>query len=113
MEFEERKSDPVIVLAADKASSSAFNYPLYRIFADPSNTAGLVIDPQMAGGFKFEVLDVKKNMKVVIKAPEELNELVALIGSTQRYTVSRIWRARDDLVAADTSTTKLSLIARS
>ncbi len=111
MEFEERKSDPVIVLAADKASSSAFNYPLYRIFADPSNTAGLVIDPQMAGGFKFEVLDVKKNMKVVIKAPEELNELVALIGSTQRYTVSRVWRARDDLVAAATSTTKLSLIA--
>jgi len=111
MEFEERKSDPVIVLAADKAASSAFNYPLYRIFADPSNTAGLVIDPQMAGGFKFEVLDVKKNMKVVIKAPEELNELVALIGSTQRYTVSRIWRTRDDLVAADTSTTKLSLIA--
>jgi fructose 1,6-bisphosphate aldolase/phosphatase len=111
MEFEERNSDPVIVLAADKASSSAFNYPIYRIFADPSNTAGLVIDPQMAGGFKFEVLDVKKNMKVVLKTPEELHELVALIGSTERYTVSRVWRARDDLIAAATSTTKLSLIA--
>jgi fructose 1,6-bisphosphate aldolase/phosphatase len=111
IEFEERNSDPVIVLAADKASSSAFNYPLYRIFADPSNTAGLVIDPHMAGGFKFEVLDAKKNMKVVLKAPEELHELVALIGSTQRYTVARVWRARDDLIAADTSTTKLSLIA--
>jgi len=111
MEFEERNSDPVIVLAADKASSSAFNYPLYRIFADPSNTAGLVIDPQMAGGFKFEVLDVKKNMKAVLKTPEELHELVALIGSTERYTVSRVWRARDDLIAAATSTTRLSLIA--
>jgi fructose 1,6-bisphosphate aldolase/phosphatase len=111
MEFEERNSDPVIVLAADKASSSAFNYPIYRIFADPSNTAGLVIDPQMAGGFKFEVLDVRKNMKVVLKTPEELHELVALIGSTERYTVSRVWRARDDLIAAATSTTKLSLIA--
>jgi len=111
MEFEERNSDPVIVFAADKASSSAFNYPLYRIFADPSNTAGLVIDPQMAGGFKFEVLDVKKNMKVVLKTPEELHELVALIGSTERYTVSRVWRARDDMIAAATSTTRLSLIA--
>jgi fructose 1,6-bisphosphate aldolase/phosphatase len=111
MEFEERNSDPVIVLAADKASSSAFNYPIYRIFADPSNTAGLVIDPQMASGFKFEVLDVRKNMKVVLKTPEELHELVALVGSTERYTVSRVWRARDDLIAAATSTTKLSLIA--
>ena len=111
IEFEERTSDPVIVFAADKASSSAFNYPLYRIFADPSNTAGLVIDPNMAGGFKFEVLDAKKDMKVVLKTPEELHELVALIGSTQRYTVSCVSRARDDLVCAATSTTKLSLIA--
>jgi fructose 1,6-bisphosphate aldolase/phosphatase len=111
MEFEERNSDPVVVFAADKASSSAFNFPLYRIFADPSNTAGLVIDPHMAGGFKFEVLDVKKNMKVVLKTPEELHELVALIGSTQRYTVSRVWRARDELICATTSTTRLSLIA--
>jgi len=111
LEFEERTSDPIVVFAADKASSSTFNYPLYRIFADPSNTAGLVIDPQMAGGFKFEVLDLKKSTKVVLKTPEELHELIALIGSTQRYTVSRVWRARDDLACAATSTTRLSLIA--
>jgi len=111
IEFEERASDPIVIFAADKASSSAFNFPLYRTFADPSNTAGLVIDPHMAGGFKFEVLDVKENKKVVLKCPEELYELVALIGTTQRYTVSRIWRAHDDLICAATSTTRLSLIA--
>jgi len=111
MEIEERASEPIVVLAADKASSSAFNFPMYKIFADPSNTAGLVIDPTMAGGFKFEVLDTKENKKVVLKCPEEIYELVALIGTTQRYTVSRVWRARDDLVCATTSTTKLSLIA--
>jgi len=111
MEIEERASEPIVVFAADKASSSAFNFPMYRIFADPSNTAGLVIDPTMAGGFKFEVLDTKENKKVVVKCPEEIYELVALIGTTERYTVSRVWRARDDLVCATTSTTKLSLIA--
>jgi len=111
MEIEERASEPIVVFAADKASSSAFNFPLYRIFADPCNTAGLVIDPHMAGGFKFEVLDLKENKKVVVKTPEELHELVALIGTTERFTVSRVWRARDDLVCATTSTTRLSLIA--
>jgi len=111
MEIEERASDPIVVFAADKASSSAFNFPMFRIFADPNNTAGLIIDPAMAGGFKFEVLDTKENKKVVLKCPEEMYELVALIGTTQRYTVSRVWRARDDVICATTSTTKLSLIA--
>lgn len=111
MEIEERASDPIVVFAADKASSSAFNLPMFRIFADPFNTAGLVIDPHMAGGFKFEVLDVKQNRKVVLKCPEEMYELIALIGTTSRYTVSRVWRARDDIVCATTSTTRLSLIA--
>jgi fructose 1,6-bisphosphate aldolase/phosphatase len=111
MEFEERASDPIVVFAADKASSSAFNLPIFRIFADPFNTAGLVIDPQMSGGFEFDVLDMKKNRKVVLKCPEEIYELIALIGTTSRYTLERVWRARDDLVCATTSTTKLSLIA--
>jgi fructose 1,6-bisphosphate aldolase/phosphatase len=111
MEIEERASDPIVILAADKASSSAFNLPMFRIFADPFNTAGLVIDPQMSGGFKFDVLDVKKNRNVVLKCPEEMYELIALIGTTPRYTVARVWRTRDDLVCATTSTTKLSLIA--
>jgi len=111
MEIEERASDPIVVFAADKASGSAFNFPMYKIFADPTNTAGLIIDPNMAGGFKFEVLDTKENRKVVLKCPEETYELMALIGTTQRYMVSRIWRARDNLVCATTSTTRLSLIA--
>lgn len=111
MEIEERSSDPFIVFAGDKASGGAFNYPLFRIFADPFNTAGLVIDPNMAGGFKFEVLDIKKNEKVVLKCPEEMYELIALVGSPECYTVSRVWRARDELICATTSTTRLSLIA--
>lgn len=111
MEIEERGSDPIVVFAADKTSAGSFNYPLYRIFADPMSTAGLVIDTSMFGGFKFEVLDSKKNLKVVLKSPEELHELIGLLGSSTRYTVSRIWRAKDNLPCAATSTTKLNLIA--
>ncbi len=111
MEIEERGSDPIIAFAADKTSAGSFNYPLFRTFADPMNTAGLVIDPSMFGGFKFEVLDTKEDRKVVLKSPEEMFELIGLLGSSTRYTVSRVWRAKDDLICAATSTTKLALIA--
>jgi fructose 1,6-bisphosphate aldolase/phosphatase len=111
MEIEERGSDPIVIFAADKTSAGSFNYPLFRTFADPMNTAGLVIDPNMVGGFKFEVIDTKENRKVVLKSPEETYELVGLLGTSTRYTLSRAWRARDNLLCAATSTTKLSLIA--
>jgi fructose 1,6-bisphosphate aldolase/phosphatase len=111
MEFMERGSDPVVVYAADKTEPAAFNYLLYKVFADPFNTAGLVIDPKMVGGFKFEVFDAYENKKVVLKTPEESYSLIALIGTTERYMLSKIWRAADDEIAAASSTTKLSLIA--
>ena len=111
LEIEERASDPIVVFAADKTSAGSFNYPLFRIFADPMNTAGLVIDPNMICGFKFEVIDSKENKSTVLKCPEEMYELLALIGSVGRYAVSRVWRARDNLVCASSSISKLSLIA--
>jgi fructose 1,6-bisphosphate aldolase/phosphatase len=58
MEIEERPSEPIVIFAADKTEPGAFNLPLFRIFADPFNTAGLVIDPRLHDGFTFEVVDV-------------------------------------------------------
>jgi fructose 1,6-bisphosphate aldolase/phosphatase len=111
MEIEERNSDPIVVFAADKTEPGAFNFPMFKIFGDPTSTAGLVIDPSMIGGFKFEVLDVMENKKVVLKCPEEMYELIALIGTPERYVVSHVWRAQDNLICGATSTTRLSLIA--
>ena len=111
MEIEERTSDPIVVFAADKTSAGSFNYPLFRMFADPMNTAGLVIDPHMLGGFKFEVIDTKENKSIVLKCPEEMYELLALIGTVGRYVISRVWRASDNLICASSSVSKLSLIA--
>ncbi len=111
MEFEERRSDPMVIYAADKTEPAAYNYLLYKIFADPFNTAGLVIDPNLVTGFKFEVFDAYESKSVILKTPEEAYSLLALLGTTERYMVSRIWRASDNEIAAASSTTKLALIA--
>jgi fructose 1,6-bisphosphate aldolase/phosphatase len=111
MEIEERTSDPIVVFAADKTSAGSFNYPLFRIFADPMNTAGLVIDPHMLCGFKFEVIDTLEDKAITLSCPGEMYELLALIGTVGRYAVSRVWRTSDDLICASSSVSKLSLIA--
>ncbi|MCS7142480.1 MAG: fructose-1,6-bisphosphatase [Aigarchaeota archaeon] len=111
LEFNERGSDPVIVFAADKTEPGAWNIPLYRIFASPDNTAGLVIDPKLHEGFRFDVLDLIESQSVLIKTPEEVYDLIALIGTPGRYAISKIFRASDNEPAAAASTSRLSLIA--
>ena len=54
LELEERPSEPVIVFMGDKTSSGSFNLPFYKMFADPFNTAGLVIAESLHQGFNFE-----------------------------------------------------------
>ncbi len=111
MEFEERPSEPVVVFFADKTSPSAWNLPLYEMFADPMNTAGLVIDPKMHEGFSFEVLDVYSGKAVKVRTPEELYDLLALIGSVSKYVIKNVYRNYDGEIAATASTQRLSLIA--
>jgi fructose 1,6-bisphosphate aldolase/phosphatase len=111
MEIEERTSDPIVVFAADKTSAGGFNYPLFRMFADPMNTAGLVIDPNMLCGFKFEIIDTLEDKAAVLRCPSEMYEMLALIGTVGRYAISRVWRASDNLICASSSVSKLSLIA--
>ncbi|MDR2829937.1 MAG: fructose-1,6-bisphosphatase [Methanobrevibacter sp.] len=110
MEFKERPSDPVIVYCCDKTEPGAFNFPLYRIFADPFNTAGLVIDPSLHDGFKFEIFDVMEHRKVVMECPEESYDLLALLGSTGRYVIKRIFKKNGE-IAASVSTERLNLMA--
>ncbi|MGC8677648.1 MAG: fructose-1,6-bisphosphate aldolase/phosphatase [Hydrogenobaculum sp.] len=111
MEFEERPSEPVIVYFADKTSPSAWNLALYEMFANPMNTAGLVIDPKMHEGFTFTVLDVYTGKAVKLSAPSELYDLLALISSASKYVVKEVHRNIDGEIAAVASIQKLSLIA--
>ncbi len=111
MEFEERKSEPVIVFMADKTSPGAWNFALYKIFADPFNTAGLVIDPSMHDGFKFEILNVIKEESIIFNIPEEIYDLLVFIGAREKYLTRRVFRKSDNEIAAVSSTQKLALIA--
>lgn len=111
MEFEERGSDPIAIFACDKTAPSAFNLPIYRIFADPFNTVGLVIDPKLHKGFIFEVHDIIDQYKYMLSTPEELYDLLALIGDLSRFAIKRVTRKEDGEIAAVMSTEKLSLIA--
>jgi fructose 1,6-bisphosphate aldolase/phosphatase len=112
MSFEERKSEPIMIFMADKTEPSAFNLPFAKVFADPFHTTGLVIDPRLHEGFRFEVVDVIDHRKVVLETPHELHDLLALIGDTSRFAIRRIYSKDERLgVAASISTEKLSLTA--
>jgi fructose 1,6-bisphosphate aldolase/phosphatase len=110
MEFVERPSESVVVFMADKTEPGAWNLPLYRMFADPFNTIGLVIDPKMHEGFKFEVLDLIENKKVTFSCPEELYDLLIFLGAANRYTVKAVYRKNGE-IAAVSSTQRMNLMA--
>lgn len=110
MEFEERTAEPVIVFMADKTSAGAWNMPLYKMFADPFNTAGLVISPSMHAGFRFEVHDVKQHKRIFFNTPEEIYDLLVFIGAAGRYAVKAVYTKNGE-IAAVSSTQRLALIA--
>ncbi len=111
MEFVERKSEPIIVFMADKTGPGAWNLPLFKIFADPFNTAGLVIDPSMHKGFAFEVLDLMQNKVVEFQCPDEIYDMLVFIGAPGRFCIKSIRSRTSAEIAAVSSTQKLNLIA--
>ncbi len=111
MEFEERNAETVIIFMADKTSAGAWNMPLYKMFADPFNTIGLVIAANMHSGFAFEVHDIKESRKITFNAPEEIYDLLVFIGAPSRYMVKAVYHRITGEIAASSSTQKLALIA--
>jgi fructose 1,6-bisphosphate aldolase/phosphatase len=65
----------------------------------------------MHDGFTFEVYDVIEHKYVRLNAPEDLYDLLALIGTPGRYVVRRVFRKSDGEIAAVASVSRLSLIA--
>jgi len=111
MEINERGAESVIIFMADKTSSGAWNMPLYKMFADPFNTIGLVIAENMHKGFAFEVHDVKGHKKVTFECPEEIYDMLVLIGAPSRYMIKAVYSRLNGEIAAISSTQKLALIA--
>ena len=111
MVIEERDAESVVIFMADKTSSGSWNMPLYKMFADPFNTIGLVIAENMHDGFTYEVHDVKENKKITFNSPDEIYDLLVFIGAPSRFVVKAVYHRTTKNVAAVSSTQKLSMIA--
>ncbi|MBF8266219.1 MAG: protein of unknown function DUF100 [Dehalococcoidia bacterium] len=111
MAIEERTSEPIIIFMADKTAAGAWNLPLYKMFADPFNTIGLVIAPNMHAGFAFEVHDVKESKKITFNAPEEIYDMLVFLGAPGRFAVKSVYSREANEIAAVSSTERLSYMA--
>lgn len=116
MEITPRTSEPFIIYMMDKTEPGAFNFPIYKMFGDPFNTPGLVIDQNMNQGFMFEVWDIIEGKKIFLPAPEKTYDILAMIGSKSRYVIKRVLTKENheklpDENVAVISTDKLSFIA--
>lgn len=109
MEFVERTSEPIVIMMINKATNGPFNLPLFKIFADPFNTPGLILDAAMLEGFSFKVTDLTTGDEITLHTPQETYHLLALIGSTSRYIISEVLRNSDSEVCASVSAQKLDI----
>jgi fructose 1,6-bisphosphate aldolase/phosphatase len=114
MAFDARPNEPFVMFMADKTEPGAYNLPLYLAFADPMNTAGLLLSPELTKGFTFRVMDVgytQGDRVIELNAPEELYDLAALLRDNDRYVVEAIYSRHDGEQAAAVSTQRLHNIA--
>jgi fructose 1,6-bisphosphate aldolase/phosphatase len=112
VEFIERPSEPLLCFMADKTAPGAWNMPLFRMFADPMTTPGLVIDTRMHEGFIFTIHDALEGKTIDLRTPEESYDLLMFLGAPGRYVIDHIRPAIwSDEWCAVASTTKLTMIA--
>lgn len=90
IEFAERESEPVVVFLANKTGRGAWNLPLYRIFADPFNSASLLGAGAMSEGFNFTLLDTWENRAIELRSPGEAHLIVALASFASRYVITSV-----------------------
>jgi fructose 1,6-bisphosphate aldolase/phosphatase len=81
------------------------------MFADPFNTAGLVIAESMHQGFTFVVHDVMEHQQIHFDCPEDTYDLLVFLGSPGRYAAKAVYTRGTDEIAAVSSTDKLAQIA--
>jgi fructose 1,6-bisphosphate aldolase/phosphatase len=114
LEFDERPNEPFVMFMADKTEPGAYNLPLYLSFADPMNTAGLILSPAISEGFRFVIMDVsytEGDRVIELNAPEELHAIAALLRDNDRFVVESIFSRHDGEQAVSVSTTRLHNIA--
>jgi fructose 1,6-bisphosphate aldolase/phosphatase len=115
IELDERPSEALMILVADKCGPGAFNLPLYLAFADPMYSPGLLLSEGLHDGFTFHILDMdhtEGDRSIVLEAPERLYDIATLLRDTNRYAIEAIWsRKHPEEQAAAVGTTRLRNIA--
>lgn len=114
IEFEERLNEPFILFMCDKTDPGAFNYPIYRGFADPFHNAGLLLAPDMKIGFEFTIMDVnytEGDRVIKLNLPEEAYDLAVLLRDPEHYVIESVKARSDNAVGAVISTSRLHNIA--
>ena len=114
LEIEERPAEPFLFFAADKTDPGAFNLPLYLAFADPMNTPGLILSPEISTGFRFVIMDVANtegDRVIELETPEELHEIAALLRDPERYVIESIHSRATGAQAVAACTSRLHNIA--
>ncbi|MBL8792895.1 MAG: fructose 1,6-bisphosphatase [Planctomycetia bacterium] len=114
MEIDERPNEPFLMFLADKTEPGAYNLPLYLAFADPMNTGGLLLSPELTKGFRFRVQDVnytEGDRIIDLTTPEDMYDLAALLRDNDRYVVESVYSRHDGDQAAAVSTQRLHNIA--
>jgi fructose 1,6-bisphosphate aldolase/phosphatase len=91
-----------LLFADDQTSPGAWNPSLYKMFCDPFNTAGLIIDNGMHVGFTPEVHDLIEHQRTLFNCPEDLYDRLVYIGTTGRFVNKHVFRRGnlDDPVAS-------------
>lgn len=108
LSVEPRTSEPVLCFLSDKAGPGAWNVHLYRVFADPFNTASLVCDERTSAGFRFVMAD-----GAVFDLPGDLYAFLRAAGAGGRCVARVISRATDETVASASAGADPVLIVRS
>jgi fructose 1,6-bisphosphate aldolase/phosphatase len=102
MEFEERQNEAVALFTMDKTEPGAFNYPIYRLFCEPSANTGLILNPKLSRGVKIVVMDVRENKKAEFSVPEDTFAIAAALMYPGRYVIESVRNSTGPILAATT-----------
>ena len=103
MEFDERPNEAFTVFAADKTEPGAFNYPMYRLFADSTSNTGLIVNKSLAEGVRFRIMDVQEGAVAELSLWEDKPTIEAALMYPGRYVVDTITtKGGEPIVAAST-----------
>jgi fructose 1,6-bisphosphate aldolase/phosphatase len=102
IEFEERPNEAFALITMDKTEPGAFNYLMYRLFCEASANTGLILNPSLAKGVMFTVLDVTTDKRAVFEVPKDNFVLAATLMYPGRYVVESISNPREPIYSATT-----------